>query len=609
MKEKKEKPQYSLWQNTKYIAKLAWERDKVVLMIMPIQVILSVAVSLLYLYLPKTVIAQITSSVEAKTLIFTIIGYTVLITAFAAIEKFYWATVWLRRCGLRLLVTDDIVHKVTTTDFANLELEDFNNKKQKAIEQTWNNSASTEAIYGSYVSIGINVLGFIIYLLLLATINPIILIITGATTIIGYFVRNWANRWEFEQEKASAEFGKRLWFLEDLGSQNKYAKDIRLFAMYGWINEVKAKCYKLAYDFQRKVQTKHFIADATDCLATFLREGIAYAYLIWQVIEGNMTVDMFVLYFGAIGGFSGYLNGIFSIFAELSRHSLGFCKIRAFLEYQENFKYEDGESITYNENDFGKYSLEVKNVSFKYMGAADYILENVNLKIEAGEKLAIVGLNGAGKTTLVKLLCGFYDPTEGEILLNGKDIKIYNRREYYTLFTSVFQEFSILPWSIAENVAQTELENIDTEKVRKCLELADIIEKVNSLPNKEKSLLVKDVNEDATELSGGETQRLMLARALYKNSPILILDEPTAALDPILEHRLYERYNELSSNKTAVYISHRLASTRFCDRIILLGDKGIMESGTHQELLDLKGKYHELFEIQSKYYKEEVEVI
>ncbi len=609
MRDKQEKPKYNLWQNTMYIMKSAWKRDKIVLFIMPVQVVLSVAISLLYLYLPKTVIAQITSSVEAKTLLFTIISFTMLITIFTALEKFYMSSAWLRRSELRIMVADDIIHKVTTTDFANLELEDFNNKRHKANQQTWNNSSTTESIYGSYVSMGINVLGFAIYIVLLATINPLILIITGATTIIGYFVRNWANKWEYEQDKVSAEFEKRLWFLEDLGSQNKYAKDIRLFAMLGWIEEVKAKCYKLAYDFQGKVQRKHFIADATDCLATFLREGIAYAYLIWQVIEGNMTVDMFVLYFGAIGGFSGYLNGIFSIFAELSKGSLDYCKIRAFLEYPENFKYEDGESITYSEKDFGKYSLEVKNVSFKYTGSDDYILENINLTIKAGEKLAIVGLNGAGKTTLVKLLCGFYDPTEGEILLNGKNIKIYNRRDYYTLFTSVFQEFSILPVSIAENVAQTEAENIDKEKVFKCLELADISEKVNSLPNKEKSMLVKDVHEDATELSGGETQRLMLARALYKNSPILILDEPTAALDPISEHRLYERYNELSSNKTAIYISHRLASTRFCDRIILLGDKVIIEAGTHQELLDKKGKYHELFEIQSKYYKEEVEVI
>ncbi len=609
IKEVKEKPKYNLWQNTQYIMKSAWKRDKVVLLVMPVQIVLSIAISLLYLYLPKTVIAEITNMVEVKTLILTIIGFTMGITILSAIERYFNQTAWLRRCGLRMMIIDDLVHKATKTDYSNLELEDFNNKKQKANEQTWNNAASTEAIYSGYVSLGINILGFGTYLVLLVSLNPIILLVTGATTVIGYFVRIWANRWEFQQEKLSAEFGKRLWFIEDLGSQNKFAKDIRLFSMFGWLDEVRKKYYKLFYDFQRKVQTKHFIADLTDCIATLLREGIAYTYLIWQVIEGDMSVDMFVLYFGAIGGFSGYLNGIFGVFATLSRYSLDYCRIRSFLEYPENFKYEDGESITYNENDLGKYTLEVKNLSFKYKGSDTYILENVNLKIEAGEKLAIVGLNGAGKTTLVKLLCGFYDPTAGEILLNGENIKKYNRKDYYKLFTSVFQEFSILPTTIAENVAQTKLDKIDFEKLHECLDLADIKEKVNSLPKKEKSLLVKDVHDDATELSGGETQRLMLARALYKNSPILILDEPTAALDPISEHNLYERYNELSTNKTAIYISHRLASTRFCDRIILLGEKGIIEEGTHQELLDLQGKYYELFEIQSKYYKEDVEVM
>ena len=234
----------------------------------------------------------------------------------------------------------------------------------------------------------------------------------------------------------------------------------------------------------------------------------------------------------------------------------------------------------------------------------------MSLKIKAGEKIALVGLNGAGKTTLVKLLCGLYDPNEGEIFLNGKNIRGYNRTQYYTLFTAVFQDFNILPLSIAENISQLSEDELDDDKIDRvihCLELADLDKKINSLPDGISSILMKDVNDDAVQLSGGEMQKLMLARALYKESPILILDEPTAALDPIAESKLYNRYNEFAAGKTSVYISHRLASTRFCDRIIFIENKTIAESGTHNELLKSGGKYANLFEIQSKYYKEEVE--
>ena len=215
----------------------------------------------------------------------------------------------------------------------------------------------------------------------------------------------------------------------------------------------------------------------------------------------------------------------------------------------------------------------------------------------------MVGLNGAGKTTLVKLICGLYDPTEGCVMLNGKDIRDYNRRDYYKMFAAVFQDFSLMAVSVAANVAQTE-DNIDYARVKDCISKAGLTEKIESLPEKYESKLNRDVYEDATTLSGGETQKLMLARALYKNAPFLILDEPTAALDPLAESDMYNKYNEMAHGRTSVYISHRLASTRFCDRILFISDAVISEEGTHDELMRAGGKYAELFTVQSKYYKE-----
>jgi len=602
-KQAREKPKYNVWQNFVYIVNIAWAREKSVLLVILAQIFLTVAVSTVTMYLPKTVVAQITSKVPVQTLVLTVLAFTVVTVVLQAVKNYFDTSAPAKRTYLRISVCYDILIKAITTDYANLEDKEFNDLRQKAHEATVNNYKSAEAVYSCLSNLGINLLGFIVYVILLVSVNPLVLLITAATTILGVMVRRWANKWQHDHDSESAAFNKRLWYLNSIGQNYQMAKDIRLFAMIGWLKDVYAANMKLASDFQRKVQLRHFAADAADCVAAFMREGIAYAYLIWQVLNSGMSVDNFVLLFSAIGGFSGWIMGILNDYSALSMHSLNYCRLRSYFEYPDKFHYESGEPIVPEK---GKpYSIELKNVSFRYKGAEENTLENINLTIKPGEKLAVVGLNGAGKTTLVKLICGFYDPTEGQVLLNGKDIREFNRKEYYSLFTAVFQEFNILPMSIAENVAQLSGSDIDDGKLQHCLQLADIGQKVNSLPDGVNSLLVKHINDDAVEFSGGETQKLMLARALYKNSPIFILDEPASALDPIAESRLYRRYNELSSGKTSVYISHRLASTRFCDRIVLIDNKTIAECGTHDELMKAGGKYAKLYEIQSKYYRDD----
>ena len=241
-------------------------------------------------------------------------------------------------------------------------------------------------------------------------------------------------------------------------------------------------------------------------------------------------------------------------------------------------------------------------MSYRYPGAKADTLSHVSLAIRPGEKLAVVGKNGAGKTTLIKLMCGLLDPTEGLVLLDGEDIRQYNRRDYYKLFSAVFQQFAPLPGTVAENVAQGG--DVDRERMWDCLERAGVADQVRALPQGENTHLGRQLYLDGVELSGGQMQKLMLARALYKNGPIVVLDEPTAALDPIAESQLYQKYHELTQNSTSVYISHRLASTRFCDRVLLIENGGIAEEGTHEELLAAGGRYAYLFDIQSKYYKE-----
>ena len=249
------------------------------------------------------------------------------------------------------------------------------------------------------------------------------------------------------------------------------------------------------------------------------------------------------------------------------------------------------------------WELALKNVTFRYPGSEKAIFRGLNLTIRPGERLAVVGLNGAGKSTIVKLLCGYYDPDEGSVLLNGTDIREFNRQEYYGLFSAVFQEYSHLEVTVAENVAQS-MDEADRERVKTCLMQAGLWEAVEKLPKGADTPVGREVYLDGVLFSGGQMQRLMLARALYKNGQILVLDEPTAALDPLAESEIYRKYRDMTAGKTSLFISHRLASTRFCDRIIFLQDGAVKEEGTHEELLALGGGYAELFEVQSRYYRE-----
>lgn len=602
---KKEKPKYNIFQNSIYVFKYTWVRDKLVLFIILAQITLTIILNLIALYLPKTVVGQIVFNVNIEVLIMTILIFTVATVILQSVKKYIESGFEYRKWILRTKVSYDLLTKTIESDYDYLEDHDFTELQWKATNQTRYNNGTTEQIYNTFTNLGINVIGFIIYIIMLASVNPLVLVITASTTIFGVIARTWANKWRHENDTEIGRLSWHQYFITNgIARDYKMAKDIRIFAMKDWIYDIYNTNMKLFQNFQMKIQSKQLVADIIDCIAVVLREGIAYAYLIWQVLNFGLSVDNFVLMFAAISGFSNWITGILNNCSELYVHSLNYCRIREFLDFPNKFKYNDGESIS-NVTD---YAFEFRNVSFKYNGAAEYTLENINLTIHAGEKLAIVGLNGAGKTTLIKLLCGFYDPTEGEILLNGVDIRTYNREQYYNLFTAVFQDFNILPLSIAANISQLseDDDSIDINKVNHCLEMADLDKKINSLPNGINSILMKDINDEAIELSGGEMQKLMLARALYKDSPILILDEPTAALDPIAENKLYNRYNELSIGKTSVYISHRLASTRFCDRVIFINDNTIIESGTHDELLKFGGKYFELFEIQSKYYKDEV---
>ena len=294
-------------------------------------------------------------------------------------------------------------------------------------------------------------------------------------------------------------------------------------------------------------------------------------------------------------------DGIRDLMFMVSDNELYCAHLKKMYDYLDipNHMYQG--SLTVEKREDNEYYIEFRNVSFKYPRTENYVLRNVNLKFKIGEKLAVVGMNGSGKTTFIKLLCRLYDPTEGEILLNNVDIRKYDYKEYMSIFSVVFQDFKLFSFGLGQNVSASF--HYNEELAKRCLEKAGFYERLQSMKKGLETSIYKDLDEEGVEISGGEAQKIALARALYKNAPFIILDEPTAALDPIAEYEVYSKFNEIVQDKTAIYISHRLSSCRFCDVIAVFDGGQIVQRGVHDRLLqDTHGKYYELWNAQAQYY-------
>ena len=601
-KEKSIKPKYNMGQNTWFMIKLAWTSgEKKVIVLSLLTAILAVASNLVNLYVSPTILSVVERHASVTELIMTIVGFVLGLMLVSAATAYVKENILYGRVSVRCEIINLLNRKAATTSYPNVDDDRFCKLLTKSSECVGNNRASVEAIWTTLTILVTNILGFVIYVSLLTMVHPFLMLVIIVTSVISYFIGNRVNDYGYRHREEEAEYGSHVYYIRGRAQDLSAAKDIRIFGLRPWLEELYDKAMDAYTAFHSKAQGVYIWAKITDLVLAILRNAIAYAYLIGLVIQDGLGVAEFLLFFSTVGGFAEWVSGILGGFNTLHKQSLDISNVRECLEYDEPFKFDDGEHIEAKTD--RTYEIRLENVSFRYPDAQQDTLTNINLTLHPGEKLAVVGLNGAGKTTLIKLICGFLDPTKGRVLLDGKDIRDFNRADYYTMFSAVFQSFSLLAGTIATNVAQNDV-SIDMERVKDCIEKAGLKSKVETLPAGYETYLNREVYEGAILLSGGETQRLMLARALYKNAPFIVLDEPTAALDPIAEADMYQKYHEMTSGRSSIYISHRLASTRFCDRIIMIDNARISEEGTHDELLKLGGKYADLYKVQSKYYKE-----
>lgn len=590
----------TLLSNLKYIMGYAWSQDKVLFAQCGVYTILASIAPFIGIFLPKFLIDELLGQRRIEIILMTLIGFFLLSSVVN------YSIAWLR-CAYSPRVTKIrtdyitmISDKIMKMDFKNTEDPEVLNKIKSVMNAVMSNNTGVEGVYHTLLGLFGRLTAFVGYISIVLFLSPWILLFLIINVLISYALTMRVKKYEYSQKEKAADKDRRTFYVFDTMYDFAYGKDIRIYDLKNILIDKFKKFRGERIYISNDVQEKQLKVKIVDVILLVIRECVVYGYLIYNVLFTGMGIGDFTMYFSTINGFGDWMKGILDDLANIKAQNMYLDDMREFLEIKSENK-EKTRDIPIDSS----YEIEFKNVSFKYPKTDKYIYKNLSLKIKKGQRLAIVGINGAGKTTFVKLLCRLYEPTSGEILINGVNIKDFSKEEYYKILSVVFQDIKTFAFTVAENVSLENLEEVDREKVLHCIEKAGVGDKINSLQKGIDTSLLKILDGEGVELSGGENQKLALARALYKNGKIVILDEPTSALDAVAEYNIYKGFDELIGDKTAIYISHRLASTKFCDVIAFFENGEIVEYGTHEELLKKNGKYSDMFNIQAQYYKEE----
>jgi len=580
-----------------YSLDFTWQNSKMYISILALKSIIEAISPLINIYAVKLIIDELTNNRDIEKLILYVAVIVISTLVTSCMSSYSTYKIWTLQCELQRILIKAVMEKTIAIDFENLENPKILDLKKKA-EKSYLGNASDEFFgiikyFFDILKQVFSILGIVILLIQWSILA--VIIITIFVTINSIFeLRTMNKNYELQEECIDKE---RKWqYFRDLPIDTKAGKEIRTYNIGGWLVNKFLDISKITTSYYNK---QFFNIHKSEMMATisfFLKDTLCYGYLLYSVVMKGMSIGNFSLYLNLIASYSNALKDIFENITKSNFVGLYIVNLIEYFNLPENIS-KSGTEIIKKEQ---KFEIEFDNVSYKYPGKDFWALENICLKIGNGEKLSIVGENGAGKTTFIKLLCRLYVPTEGRILINGIDINTIDLESYNDLIGTVFQDFQLFSISMKENLSLKGKYEVDkAKKAISEVSLAYLFEKYVDAMERDYTKLF---SVDGIDFSGGESQKFAIARALYKNSPIIILDEPTAALDPKAEYEIYQSFNRLVSGKTAIYISHRLSSSKFCDNVAVFSKGKIIEYGAHKELIKNKKYYYELFNLQAQFY-------
>lgn len=590
---------YSFGSNICYTLSKAMKYNKKLVPRMLAYTISAVTLPVLTVYFPKLIIDEVTGSGDITAIVEIMAVFLPAGIILSYVSSFLQNRTYGDFHEIRCRFMQEYQQKCFGLGLEKVESSDFLNKVNMAKNCLYGSDGGFEGVLRELFVLFGALITIAYYGIVIILFQPLLFLLLLANTAVPYLLSYRSKRYEYSRQEELSFLSRKQGYVNELMSDFKYGKEIRLYSMSGLLKSLSNGLQQDIMTIWEKILSKRSMAEVANLLIAFCREGLVYLFLTAGVLSGQLSIGDFALYTGIFVSFSSLMTKIIESISHVRAESLLISDYRMFMDTPDE---EEGQELSIDTK--GGCSIDFEDVSFSYPGSGRMLFDHLNVHIGKGEKAAIVGMNGAGKSTFIKLLCGFYKPDGGRVLLNGTDISQYSRASVLRLFSALFQDISFFSMSAAENVAFRTKDRIDGERLESALQKAGLEKKIRSLKNGVDTTLTKHLDMDGAELSGGEYQKMGMARTLYKNGAIFILDEPTSALDPLAEEEIYSRFRELTGDRTSLFVTHRLASTRFCDRIFVFRDGGVSEEGSHEELMAKKGEYYELYSLQASYYQE-----
>ncbi len=561
-----------------------------ILIIYPIKIIINSIKPIIILIFPKLILDEIAEGGDFQRIVFLAV-MMVIVTFLMNCMYNVLQNIWSHNYNiLSALIGYEHLNSNLNCKFKYIEDSDYLNLQQRVRD----NIMPTDYLY-FISSIIENFIQIVTYSYIISVFDYKLFIGIVIYSAVCYIVGKMINKEEYKFSQTLSPISRVINYFYSLAVNPSYGKDVRINGLSHLIQGRMEQAVDQKINIAKTFNKKMFYLNMLLLGCSFIWEGCLYYIIVMSAISGDITIGSFSLYFGVLSNFVGQVS---SLLRELDKFGYWSKLIESLHQYKSISQIKDTGTLTVS--GLKEIDIEFINVWFKYPNGNDYILKDINIKIKSGEKLAIVGMNGAGKSTFIKLICRLYEPTKGEILINGENISSYDPAEYSNLLTVVLQDFKLLAFSVLENIV-LQKEFVE-DMLNSALREANIEDKIYKLKNRENTYISKEFDDDGVEFSGGERQKIAIARAIYRNSKIFILDEPNSAMDPISESRFYENFRNITEQKTTIYISHRLASARFCDNIAVFNDGRITEYGSHEYLVKHKGIYYDLFNKQASGY-------